>query len=311
MNYIVLDLEWNQPFEIKRMIRKPVTLRGEIIQIGAVKLDEEFRFLDSFKIMVTPKYYFRMHRKVTGLTGITNDDLQYGFPFPFAFKHFSKWCGDDFQFLTWGTEDLRILSSNMALYDIHTEWIPKAYDVQMIYGDQMNMGERQTSLINAMKELGEEELTAHDALNDARNTVCVCTHLDMKKALDEYEDIINRMKKQNQDQLISGHTGKAYSSKLEAFADPELYCFECPSCGGKVICGPTVKQNTDKYICLGKCENGEGYFVRFRFVKKADEEVFVVRLVYELDETHQKYYFQKKKEREDRIFAYETAMNMS
>lgn len=57
MNYIVLELEWNQPYSMKSMIRSPVYLQGEIIQISAVKLDEQFNLLDTFKIMVTPKYY--------------------------------------------------------------------------------------------------------------------------------------------------------------------------------------------------------------------------------------------------------------
>lgn len=37
MNYIVFDMEWNQAFTNKRMVRTPVVLYGEIIQIGAVK----------------------------------------------------------------------------------------------------------------------------------------------------------------------------------------------------------------------------------------------------------------------------------
>ena len=39
MNYVVLDLEWNQPLSPQRMIRKPIRLSGEIVQCGAVKID--------------------------------------------------------------------------------------------------------------------------------------------------------------------------------------------------------------------------------------------------------------------------------
>ena len=81
MNYIILDLEWNQPFNMKIMVKEPVMLSGEIIQIGAVKLNERFHLVDTFKIMVTPKYYRTMHRKVSKLTNIKTEDLQYGFPF--------------------------------------------------------------------------------------------------------------------------------------------------------------------------------------------------------------------------------------
>ena len=43
---IVLDLEWNQPFSMRSMITTPVRLHGEIIQIGAVKLNEQLEIVD-------------------------------------------------------------------------------------------------------------------------------------------------------------------------------------------------------------------------------------------------------------------------
>ena len=78
---IVLDLEWNQPFSMRSMITTPVRLHGEIIQIGAVKLNEQLEIVDTFKVMVKPKYYPYMHRKISRLTQISNADLAYGFPF--------------------------------------------------------------------------------------------------------------------------------------------------------------------------------------------------------------------------------------
>ena len=40
MNYIVLDMEWNQANSYAEMVKDPIMLTGEIVQIGAVKLDE-------------------------------------------------------------------------------------------------------------------------------------------------------------------------------------------------------------------------------------------------------------------------------
>ena len=67
MNYIILDMEWNQPFYKERALLKPVYLRGEIVQIGAVKLDEKFQFVDSFKLSIRPRFYKKMkkHKKNT------------------------------------------------------------------------------------------------------------------------------------------------------------------------------------------------------------------------------------------------------
>lgn len=39
MEHIVLDMEWNQPFSLKKTVKNPVMLYGEIIQTGAVRLD--------------------------------------------------------------------------------------------------------------------------------------------------------------------------------------------------------------------------------------------------------------------------------
>ena len=69
---IVLDLEWNQPFSTRSMVTTPVRLPGEIIQIGAVKLNERLEIVDTFKVMVKPKYYPHMPVSYTHLTLPTN-----------------------------------------------------------------------------------------------------------------------------------------------------------------------------------------------------------------------------------------------
>ena len=59
MNYIVLDMEWNQPWPGSPSARKvlPVAIRGEIIQIGAVRVTEDQEVADEFQVMIRPKYY--------------------------------------------------------------------------------------------------------------------------------------------------------------------------------------------------------------------------------------------------------------
>lgn len=38
MEYIVVDMEWNQALTFSEMVKDPVFLTGEIIQIGAIKV---------------------------------------------------------------------------------------------------------------------------------------------------------------------------------------------------------------------------------------------------------------------------------
>ena len=51
MNYIVFDLEWNQPYsnDISFMKRTKMPLTGEIIQIGAVKLNDKLDIVDHLR----------------------------------------------------------------------------------------------------------------------------------------------------------------------------------------------------------------------------------------------------------------------
>ena len=73
MYYITLDLEWNQAYAEKALAvqrRLEARLRGEVIQIGAVKLDKKLRPCGSYQIIVKPKYFKKLHRHVSSLTGI-------------------------------------------------------------------------------------------------------------------------------------------------------------------------------------------------------------------------------------------------
>lgn len=304
MNYIVLDMEWNQPFNMKSMVKKPLMLHGEIVQIGAVKLDENYHILDTFKIMVSPKYYTKMHKKVSKLTKITTEELQYGFPFPVAFKHFKKWCGEEFAFLTWGPDDIDMLRDNMILHEMNTEWIPNTYNIQVIFDDQIAKEKRQVSLSYAMEKIGEPALEAHDALNDARNTVCICLHLDMVKGLAEYAALQKQMKCYGSHAKERSQSTRTYSTREAALNDPELINFFCPTCGSNVECVGFVRQNSDKFICIGKCENGDELFVRFKFTKWPDGKFSVARILYEMDEDNKGYYLSKKQQAEEAEAAY-------
>ena len=293
MNYIVLDLEWNQPVSAKSMVRTPVSLYGEIIQIGAVKLNENYHILDTFKIMVAPKYYRKMHKKVTELTGITTEDLQYGFPFPAAVRHFKKWCGEDFAFFTWGPDDISVLNDNMALHKLDSAWIPDTYNIQVIFDDQITKEKRQVSLSYAMEKIGEPALEAHDALHDAKNTVRVCSHLDMEKGLAEYAELQKQIHCYRELRMARSESAKTYDTKEDALADPELTQFYCPKCGGIITCVDIVRQNTSKCIGIGKCEKGDELFVRFKFTRWSDGKLSVSRIFYEMNDDNRSYYLEK------------------
>jgi len=111
--YITLDLEWNQA---ERWRTNP-GIPFEIIEIGAVKLDENWNIVDEFSMLVRPKVYPHLFTKVTEIVNITERELaQKGKPFPGVMKQFWDWCGEDFILCTWGAMDITELLRNISYY---------------------------------------------------------------------------------------------------------------------------------------------------------------------------------------------------
>lgn len=294
MNYIVLDLEWNQQIKKHKKIIPPIKLPGEIIQFGAVKLDEDCTVTDTFKIMVSPVYYKEMNEKVAEITNITTEDLQEGYPFAVALEKFRNWCADDFVFIIWGFEDIDILRKNMLIHKIDTSWLPASYNLQVIFDSQISKENRQISLTRAMEMIGEPALGAHDALNDAINTARILPHLDMKKGIYEY-DQTRKKSVQDPKVIIAEKPDKLYSSRRFALKDKELTRFYHPDFDEEVVCTGFVEQGSTKYMAIGRTVSGKELLVRFNFRKWAQNELSVSRLVYEMNDENKKYYLKRKK----------------
>lgn len=305
MNYIVLDLEWNQRLKGQDKITEPVRLRGEIIQIGAVKLDESCSVTDTFKIMISPVHYKVMHQMVSEITNITTRDLKKGLPFPEAYEKFRLWCGDDFVFIVWGIDDLDMLCDNMQLHNIDTSQMPVTYNLQLAFDNQVSREQRQISLARAMEMTGETPLKFHDALNDALNTANICTHLDMKNGLSGCEIVrrnkrqkINKKKLRDKKKNPAQKPDRLYSSKKAAFKDDDVVRFRCPESGEEIICTGFVEQSSRRYMAIGKGESGRELFVRFNFTKWGEREFSVSRTVHEMNEERKASYLKRKKKTE-------------
>ena len=73
MQHIFLDFEMNPIPRENREAREIVL--GEIIQIGAVKLNEDYQLTDRFSLNVKPEYSPVMPH-ITALTGIRQEDVE-------------------------------------------------------------------------------------------------------------------------------------------------------------------------------------------------------------------------------------------
>jgi len=190
MHYITLDLEWNQAYAEKALaVQKRLSrrLRGEVIQIGAVKLDKNMVPCGSYQVIVKPKYFKKIHKHVSVLTGITQAQMDLGVSLPEAAEKFRKWCGKDFAFLTWGPDDIPMLKENFRIHDIQPSWLDSNYDLQLIFNRQTDDSTKQRSLEYAMEHFEiPQTLPAHDALNDAYFTALVAARLDVAEGIKSY-----------------------------------------------------------------------------------------------------------------------------
>lgn len=151
MKYIIFDLEWNQPADYAATNQEPVYLTGEIVKIGAVKLDENFCPIDELRIFIRPQYYTRMHNKVAALTGIRNQvPEEQGVSFPEAYQRFADWCGDQYAFMTWSMNDMPMLINNILLHGLDISNLPEYYDIQRIFSREIMRGETRYSLDTAL-----------------------------------------------------------------------------------------------------------------------------------------------------------------
>ncbi len=192
MYYITLDLEWNQAYAQKALaVQRQLSarLRGEVIQIGAVKMDKNMNICGSYQVIVKPRYYKKLHRHVSELTGITQEQMDMGTPLTVAAQRFREWCGEDFAFLTWGPDDIPMLKENFNVNSIESSWLNNTFDLQRIFNRQTDGGSKQRSLEYAMEHFEiPQTLPAHDALNDAYFTALVAQKLNVPEGVRTYSD---------------------------------------------------------------------------------------------------------------------------
>lgn len=199
MNYIILDFEWDTVFYApeKRFI-------NQIVQIGAVKLDEKFHSAGKFEQLVRSPFSKKVSSRFTELTGISTEDMLSGIPLKDAVEKYNIWAGEDFITLTWSTSDLYAVIDNEKLFlpsETHFK-IGKYVDLQ--------------SYVQSELKLKGKEITNQISLSAAAEMLAISTEkFDMHTALD--------------DSVITSETLKCSYNKerFEKFIrdtrDPEFY----------------------------------------------------------------------------------------
>lgn len=281
MVYIVMDLEWNQSAR-----GKAGTVRGipfEIIEIGAVKLDENRQFLSCFQQLVRPKLYKKLHFAARELLPIAEQDLKAGKPFPKAMGQFLSWCaeeGEEYRFCTWGSMDLTELQRNCHYYGMDNCFQHPLfyYDLQKNFSAEFGEYQQNPSLEHALGMLSlETDGGFHRALADAEYTARIFQKLSIEEVKQYYSVDYYQIPETKKEELsikfptYTKYVSKKYESKEKAMGARDVRKVLCPQCGQRAerkIRWYTT--NMKNYYSLSECR--EHGYVRGRIrVRKTDD----------------------------------------
>ena len=106
-----MDLEWNGATTSEGYF-------NEIIEIGAVAMDDSMNVTGEFQSFVNPKHTKKLRGRIKELTHITNEDLKNAGGFISVFNRLKEWIGttEDNCMLSWGNADITVLYENLERY---------------------------------------------------------------------------------------------------------------------------------------------------------------------------------------------------
>ena len=283
MHYIVLDLEWNQPLSYNSSAYRAVggRLLFELIQIGAVKLNEKLEIVDTFNQLIQPTHYVKLHPRIKRITGITQEELCDAPQFAEAAGRFHGWCGEDAALLTWGCDDISVLQQNLDFFECGHLPFPNFYDIQQLYGKLVGDTKNRAGLKSAMEHFEispDENLPFHNALNDAYYTARVF------QCFEKPADVLTCPQKARQ--LI--HEDRARKTETcdsirvsrisEAMRGKHTQTPPCPVCGRRYELKAdylTMSDGSQQALCV--CESHGLFTVRIKFQKDDKARRIMVR----------------------------------
>ena len=284
LELIVFDLEWNigyKPWSF-RYHGAELTLRGEIIQIGAVKINERAEVQDTFFLQLKPRIFRKLQHHIAKVTGLSQGDLEAGVPIKEGLRRFMDWAGPDAAFAEWGMDDMPVLKQNLYLCGLDENAPGRWYDLQRLFLQTYPRKEGEgLTLESVVERLGipvEADRAFHNALDDALYTAKVCARLPLAEGLAAWPD----EKAQLLEALCAGLEGPLYDTKVwfgrldhdDYKTDPALYTAACPDCGAPLTLdadGVWLKRGNTGYYTLAQCSADAAHgpwLLRFKLARR-------------------------------------------
>ena len=281
---VLFDLEWNIGYKPYLFNYHGVeqNLRGEIIEIGAVKIDRKGNVLDTFFINLRPRIFRKLQHHIAKVTGLTQEALDKGEPIARGLKKFMQWCGPDAEFAEWGMDDVPVLKQNLFLVGMDESRPTVWYDLQQVFLAQhpRKEGEGMT-LESVVTRLGiPTERPFHDALADTLYTADICRKIDLEKGLAEYptedeslrESLCPEPGDYRDFTVFRGFVDKEANQKIPALRDAK-----CPECGTLLVPDEFwQKRGSNAVYTLCQCPRckgqggpaSRGVFLRYKMARR-------------------------------------------
>lgn len=170
---------------VEKEVRNKIYNFGtELIEIGAVILDDKYNIGDKFLSYVKPQYS-QIDEFIHNLTHISNENTDDAPVFEDALKMFLKWLPEDAILVSWSEADkYQFIGemeakgiSNLKMENYFKTWV----DCQKLFSEKMD-SPKVYNLTEALNIIGiDYEDGAHDALVDAYNTALLFAKMQRDK----------------------------------------------------------------------------------------------------------------------------------
>ena len=285
MNYIIFDLEWNQGSDEEHAENRNVPF--EIIEIGAVKLNEKKEICGTYNRLIKPQIFKEFHYITKKMMQMDIQELDKEAYFVDIYQEFIEWCGKDYIFGTWGPLDLLELQRNMRYYGIPAlSDGPIAFlDIQKLFSIAFEDKKSRRALEYAVDYLHiYKDIPFHRAFSDAYYTGKVFAEIKNPKIEKNVSfDMFTPPKDRKSEVKINFETYSKYISrefedKQEAMSNREVISTKC------YLCHKNLRKkirwfstNGKHYLSVSYCDKHGLMKGKIRLRKSENNKVYVIK----------------------------------
>ena len=275
-----MDLEWNNAY-----MKSAQKFVNEIIEIGAVKLNENLEIVDTYSELIKPVVSRKLRSRIKDLTHLTNEDISGGIAFNEAISKLEEWSGSDALFMTWGDTDIRTMLSNFKYFlkkdsILFIEYYADLQRYCQCFINMENIQQAGLSYAAECLQIDAEKYPHHRALDDSLLSAECFKQVFDKDKLDEFIKVCDA-------DFYARLTFKPYviKSKNDPLIDKNLFNCYCDICGGKVETLKKWKFMNQSFRGLFYCANCDREFRVNLRIKKFYDRLDVKRNYSEIIKT--------------------------